>query len=150
MSENEIYNTDTFMRGVVDWCIANETKSFTFADLPKQFPLKWHRQSISQGYLKRVNLSKSTSGATWKPHGFYLKMINCGSNHECPIKYSEQLSISSISRSISNGNITCRQISNHLCVRFTTVFQALKNHHDAGELERISVRNVYHYSIPEN
>jgi len=135
------------MRAAVDWCILNETKQLALAELPEQFKIKWHRQSIAKGYLKRVNKSKATGGDTWKPGGIYLKMLNCGINDEYTIKYSDPLTINSISNAISKGNVTCRQMSDYLCIRLTTVFRALTNYHDAGELERRSVRNVYHYSI---
>lgn len=145
-----IYSADSYMRSLVDWCIETEHYTITRAELPDDLKCKWYRRSIAYGYLKRVNDTKSSSGDTWKPSGIYLKLLNDGMGKKRPLGYSAPLSIDITNIAISEGHVTCRQISDYLGFRFTTTFQALKKYHAVGLLDRVSVRNIYHYSIKEN
>lgn len=145
----EIVSADTYMRALVDWCIENKTTTLARADLPEYLKCKWYRRSIARSYLRRAFDTKSCSGDTWKPSGMYLKMLKDGLTKDTKIPYSAPLSVDSAAIAISEGHVTCAQISDYLGFRFTTTFRALRRYYDAGTLDRVAVRNVYHYSIKE-
>ena len=145
----EIISADTYMRVLVDWCIENKTTTITRAGLPDELKCKWYRRSLAYGCLRRVSDTKSCSGDTWSPSGKYLKMLNEGMRTDKKVKCSTPLSRDSAEIAISEGHVTCRQISSYLGYRFETTFKALRRLCETGALDRVAVRNVYHYSIKE-
>ncbi|NOQ47613.1 MAG: hypothetical protein GQ576_00435 [Methanococcoides sp.] len=147
--KSDIVNADTYMRVLMDWCIENKVTTITRMGLPEDLQCKWYRRSLASGYLRRVNDTKSCSGDTWVPSGKYMKMLNEGLQSDKLVKCSTPLSAHSVTIAISEGYVTCRQISGYLGYRFETTFQALRRLCDAGTLDRVAVRNVYNYSIKE-